>query len=93
MRMILTCYAIVGRRMKCHKKTLCKSVELSISIIGVASTIAGIPGYTVRDIIPKWSWWRWPLVLLGVFIALSVSLRYFRQMIIRPNMYNSGYDY
>ena len=57
--------------MKSHKNTFCKSIELSFSIIGVASTIAGVLGYTVRDIIPKWSWWQWLLVLLGVFVALS----------------------
>ena len=48
-----------------------KSVRHSFSIVAGLSTIAGIWGYTVKDINPLWQCWKWGLVLAVVFIFLS----------------------
>lgn len=48
-----------------------KSVQYSFSIVAGLSTIAGIWGYTVKDINPQWQWWEWGLILFAVFIVLS----------------------
>lgn len=48
-----------------------KSVQYSFSIVAGLSTIAGIWGYTVKDINPHWQWWKWGLILVVVFIVLS----------------------
>ena len=47
-----------------------KSVRYSFSIVASLSTIAGIWGYTVKDINPQWQWWKWGLILVTVFIIL-----------------------
>ena len=51
--------------------TIKKSIRYSFSVVGGFSTIAGILGYTVKDIYPQWQWWKWGLLLLALFIALS----------------------
>ena len=51
-----------------------KSLQYSFSIIAGASTIASVLGYTVRDINPSLSWWKWSLILFGVFILLSTII-------------------
>lgn len=48
-----------------------KSLQYSFSIVAGLSTIAGVWGYTVKDINPQWQWWKWGLILVVVFIVLS----------------------
>ncbi|WP_320793368.1 macro domain-containing protein [Pyramidobacter sp.] len=48
-----------------------KSVQYSFSIIAGLSTIAGIGGYTIKDINPQCQWWKWGLIIIAVFIVLS----------------------
>lgn len=48
-----------------------KSVQISSYIITGASTIAGVWGYTVRDISDGISWWKWLLLILLAFVVLS----------------------
>ncbi|MEE3405550.1 MAG: hypothetical protein VZR73_15850, partial [Acutalibacteraceae bacterium] len=48
-----------------------KSLQYSFSIVAGLSTIAGVWGYTVKDINPQWQWWKWGLILVGIFIGLS----------------------
>lgn len=57
--------------MKHRKNLFCKSVKWAFSIIAGLSTIAGISGYTVRDIRTDWPWWLWGAILLCVFAALT----------------------
>lgn len=55
-----------------HKLTNIKrSVQYSFSIVAGLSTIAGIWGYTVKDINSQWQWWKWGLILVAIFIVLS----------------------
>lgn len=58
--------------MKHYRNIVNKSFYYSFSIIAGASTVAGILGYTVRDLNPKMSWWLWVLILFGVFLLFSV---------------------
>ena len=51
-----------------------RSVQYAFSIIAGASAVAGLWGYTVRDISDKLEWWHWLLVIVGVFIALSIGI-------------------
>ena len=48
-----------------------KSVRYSFSIVAGLSTIAGVWGYTVKDINPLWQWWKWGLILVAMFIILA----------------------
>lgn len=55
-----------------HKVTsIKKSLRYSFSIVAGLSTIAGIWGYTVKDIDSQLQWWKWGLILVAVFIFLS----------------------
>lgn len=47
-----------------------KSVQISSYIITGANTIAGVWGYTIRDINDSISWWKGLLILLFAFIVL-----------------------
>lgn len=49
-----------------------ESLQISSYLITGASTLAGIWGYTVRDISDSISWWKWLLIILASFILLSV---------------------
>lgn len=60
--------------MKCKLINIKKSIRFSFSIVAGLSTIAGIWGYTVKDINPEWQWWKWGLILLAVFFVLSVII-------------------
>lgn len=57
--------------MKHKLVNLKKSLQYSFSIVAGLSTIAGVWGYTVKDINPQWQWWKWGLILFGIFIVLS----------------------
>ena len=48
-----------------------KSVRYSFSFITGVSTVAGIWGYTVKDINPQLRWWIWGLLLFLIFILLT----------------------
>ena len=55
--------------MKHHVPLIVKrSMQYSFSIISGASAIAGLWGYTVRDICRDFAWWLWLLILFGVFL-------------------------
>ncbi len=49
------------------------SIQYAFSVIAGASTVAGIWGYTIRDISEKISWWQWLLIIVGAFILLSIG--------------------
>lgn len=51
-----------------------RSLKYSFSIIAGLSTISGLWGYTVKDIHPSFSWWKWGLILLVCFVALSTCI-------------------
>ena len=53
-------------------KSITSSLQYSFTIIAGMSTIAGLWGYTVRDINEKFQWWLWGLILLGAFLLLSL---------------------
>lgn len=48
-----------------------KSGEISFSIVAGISTVAGIMGYTIRDLSQKSSWWKCSLILLVIFIVIA----------------------
>lgn len=47
------------------------SVLWSFAIVSGLSTVAGIWGYTVKDINPQWQWWKWGIILIIAFVVLS----------------------
>lgn len=53
------------------------SVKYAFAIITGISTIVGLWGYTIKDINPKWSWWQWALILLGLFIVVTFIIGLF----------------
>lgn len=57
--------------MKINPVLLKRSVRISFSIIAGISTIAGIWGYTIKDICPSWEWWKWGLILIACFFLIS----------------------
>lgn len=46
------------------------SIKYSFFIVTGLSTIAGLWGYSVKDINPQWQWWKCGLILLFVFCVL-----------------------
>ncbi len=54
--------------------TLKKSFEYAFSIITGISTIAGIWGYTLKDINEQFQWWQCGLILLASFIVISLTI-------------------
>lgn len=65
-----------------------KSFQYSFAIIAGASAIAGLWGYTVKDINSSWNWWAWGLVLIGAFIFLFVIL-YLGFCLLKHKPYNT----
>lgn len=55
-------------------KLIKRSVQYAFSIIAGLSTVAGLWGYTVKDINEELSWWKWGLILLAVFVALAAGI-------------------
>lgn len=55
-------------------KTLKRGCSYSFSIIGGINTIAGIWGYSIKDIKPEWQWWIWGLILIGIFVILDIII-------------------
>ncbi len=51
-----------------------KSIQYSFSIITGISTIAGIWGYTLKDINSDWKWWQCGIILFIIFTILSIIL-------------------
>lgn len=54
-------------------KLIERSFQHAFSIIAGLSTIAGLWGYTIKDINDDLSWWKWGIILLGIFAILSVT--------------------
>ena len=50
------------------------SLSYAFSILGGASTIACIWGYSVRDINDKLAWWIWLIILTALFLVLSTII-------------------
>lgn len=61
-------------------KLVKRSVQYAFSIIAGLSTVAGLWGYTVKDINEDLSWWKWGIILLGVFIILTIIVCFFLKM-------------
>lgn len=55
-------------------KLIERSFQHAFSIIAGLSTIAGLWGYTIKDINDDLSWWKWGIILLGIFAILSVII-------------------
>lgn len=49
-------------------------MNYSFSIIAGINVIAGIAGYTIKEICPSWQWWETVLLLLCAFIFLSLLI-------------------
>lgn len=60
--------------MKQIPRTIKRSLTYAFTIITGISTIVGLWGYTVKDINPDLSWWKWGLILLGGFIILALFI-------------------
>lgn len=73
--------------MKKHS-TIKKSIQFSFSMVAGASTIAGIWGYTIKDINPLWKWWVCGLVLIAVFIVMCF-LSYVYLFLTKHNTYKT----
>ena len=58
--------------MKIIPQIVRRSCQYSIGIITVASTFAGLWGYTIRDLSDKLQWWTSGLILLCLFIIVSI---------------------
>lgn len=55
-------------------KVIKRSIQYAFSIITGLSTIAGLWGYTVKDINEDLSWWKWGLILCAVFAVLTIGV-------------------
>lgn len=55
------------------QKLIVRSFQYAFSVIAGLSTIAGLWGYTIKDINEDLSWWKWGIILLGIFAILSVT--------------------
>lgn len=51
-----------------------KSCRYSFTLIAGASTLAGLWGYTVRDINNTYKWWFWLILIILTFIFLSLLI-------------------
>lgn len=54
--------------------TIKKSLQYAFSIIAGTSTIAGIWGYTLKDINEQLQWWKCGIILLAGFAIISVII-------------------
>lgn len=54
--------------------TIKKSLYSAFSIVAGISTIAGIWGYTIKDIINNLQWWQYGIILLSGFLILSFGI-------------------
>lgn len=54
--------------------TIKTSIRYGFSLVTGASTIAGLWGYTVRDINEGFAWWKWLLILFVTFAILSAII-------------------
>lgn len=63
--------------MKRIPKLIKRSIRYAFNFIGGLSTIAGLWGYTVKDINPNFSWLKWGLILCVVFVVLSIGIYLF----------------
>lgn len=55
-------------------KLIKRSIQYAFSIIAGLSTVAGLWGYTVKDINEDLSWWKWGIILLGIFALLTAII-------------------
>ena len=65
-----------------------KSFEYAFGIITGISTIAGLWGYTLRDISDKLHWWQCGIILLAGFIIIS-SIIFFILGRLKHKEYNT----
>lgn len=63
--------------MKRIPKLIKRSFRYAFAFISGLSTIAGLWGYTVKDINEDFSWWKWGLIICGVFVVLSIVIYLF----------------
>ena len=56
------------------------SAKYSFAIVSGASTIAGLWGYTIRDINAQWEWWKPALILLGLFVLFCIIIYFILAM-------------
>ena len=63
--------------MKRIPKLIKRSLRYAFAFISGLSTIAGLWGYTVKDINEDFSWWKWGLIICGVFVVLSIVIYLF----------------
>lgn len=68
--------------------TIKKSLQYAFSIIAGASTIAGIWGYTLKDINEQLQWWQCGIILLASFIIIS-SIIFFILDRLKHKEYNT----
>ena len=61
-------------------KLIKRSIQYAFSIIAGLSTIAGLWGYTVKDINADLSWWKWGLILCAVFVVLAIGIYFLLKM-------------
>ena len=54
--------------------TIKKSLYSAFSIVAGISTIAGLWGYTIKDIIDNLKWWQYGIILLSGFMILSFGI-------------------
>lgn len=69
--------------MECMYFNIKNSVKYSLAIVSGASTIAGLWGYTIRDINSEWEWWKPALILLGIFVLLCIIIYFILAMKMR----------
>lgn len=71
--------------MRSERTIFKRSIQYSFSIIGGASVIASLLGYTVRDINTSWQWWKWGLALVCLFLLISCACYiFFRSLRHKP---------
>lgn len=58
--------------MKLISSIVKKSIHYAFSIVTIASTIASLCGYSIRDINKGFHWWQWLIFLILSFIGLSI---------------------
>ena len=56
--------------MKKKRAIIKKAARWPFTAVAGASTIAGVLGYSIKDLKPSWPWWLWSLILLIAFTVL-----------------------
>ena len=51
-----------------------RALQFAFAILTGVSTVASLCGYSIKDIDTKVSWWKYTLVLLGVYVILTVII-------------------